>query len=143
MLTRGPDFGLLEDVVPEGRLGGPIVAEAALVGRAGFDAYDSGDRLAGGQAQGGTALEVAGGQEQVDVVAGIAGEGRPLMVAGKVIHRLPGGRGELRDGADIEAAINMLVGSYYAQYLAGSPFPKDWPEAAVDAILTGLARADA
>src|SRR5918995_2093178 len=49
------------------------------------------------------------------------------------------GRGELRNDADIEAAVNMLVGSYYAQYLAGGTFPHDWPEAVVDTILGGLA----
>ena len=32
----------------------------------------------------------------------------------------------------------MLVGSYYAQYLAGGSFPDDWPEAVVGTILTGL-----
>jgi AcrR family transcriptional regulator len=48
-------------------------------------------------------------------------------------------RGELRDDADIEAAVNMLVGSYYAQYLAGVPFPEDWPEGVVDTVLDGLA----
>lgn len=47
-------------------------------------------------------------------------------------------RGELRTGADLEAAVNMLVGSYYAQYLAGNPFPDDWPEAVVDTVLAGL-----
>ncbi|MCA1716201.1 MAG: TetR/AcrR family transcriptional regulator [Actinobacteria bacterium] len=47
-------------------------------------------------------------------------------------------RGELREGGDVEAAVNMLVGSYYAQYLAGNPFPDDWPEAVVDTILAGL-----
>ena len=38
------------------------------------------------------------------------------------------GRGELREDADIEAAVNMLVGSYYAQYLAGGPFPTAGPK---------------
>ena len=39
-------------------------------------------------------------------------------------------RGELRQDADLEAAVNMLIGSYYARYLAGDPFfPEDWPEA--------------
>jgi AcrR family transcriptional regulator len=47
-------------------------------------------------------------------------------------------RGELGEGADAEAAVNMLVGSYYAQYLAGGYFPDDWPEAVVGTILTGL-----
>lgn len=49
-----------------------------------------------------------------------------------------GQRGELRDGANIDAAVNMLVGSYYAQYLAGNPFPDDWPETVVDTVLSGL-----
>jgi AcrR family transcriptional regulator len=47
-------------------------------------------------------------------------------------------RGELGEGADAEAAVNMLVGSYYAQYLAGGSFPDDWPEAVVGTILAGL-----
>lgn len=47
-------------------------------------------------------------------------------------------RGELREDGDIEAAINMLVGSYYAQYLSGDPFPEDWPEAVVETVLRGL-----
>lgn len=47
-------------------------------------------------------------------------------------------RDELREEADVEAAVNMLVGSYYAQYLAGDPFPDNWPEAVVATILDGL-----
>jgi AcrR family transcriptional regulator len=47
-------------------------------------------------------------------------------------------RGELREGADTEAGVNMLVGSYYAQYLAGEPFPNSWPEAVVGTVLEGL-----
>lgn len=47
-------------------------------------------------------------------------------------------RDELREEADAEAAVNMLVGSYYAQYLAGGSFPDDWPEAVVGTILAGL-----
>jgi len=52
-------------------------------------------------------------------------------------------RGELRPGADTDAAVNMLVGSYYARYLAGGPMPEGWPEAEVDALLGGLLRDDA
>jgi AcrR family transcriptional regulator len=51
------------------------------------------------------------------------------------------GRGKLREEGDIEAAVNMLVGSYYAQYLAGDPFPDDWPAAVVDTVLSGLREA--
>ena len=47
-------------------------------------------------------------------------------------------RGELRKDTDLEAAVNMLIGSYYARYLAGDPFPEDWPEAVVGTVLKGL-----
>jgi AcrR family transcriptional regulator len=46
-------------------------------------------------------------------------------------------RGELAAEADLETAVNMLVGSYYANYLAGSG-PRDWPRPAVELILDGL-----
>jgi len=52
-------------------------------------------------------------------------------------------RGELKETGDVEAAVNMLVGSYYAQYLAGDPFPEDWPEAVVETVLAGIERTDA
>jgi AcrR family transcriptional regulator len=47
-------------------------------------------------------------------------------------------RGELREEANAGAAVNMLIGSYYAQYLSGDPFPDGWPEAVVGTILEGL-----
>ena len=47
-------------------------------------------------------------------------------------------RGELADDADLETAVNMLVGSYYAGYLADSKIPRDWPERAVDLVLSSL-----
>lgn len=49
-------------------------------------------------------------------------------------------RGELRPGADIEMGAQMLVGAYYAQYLAGVPFKDGWDERVVDAVLMGLRR---
>jgi len=36
---------------------------------------------------------------------------------------------------DPELAASMLVGSYYAQYLAGGRVPRDWAERAVAALL--------
>jgi AcrR family transcriptional regulator len=48
-------------------------------------------------------------------------------------------RGELRADADIPMAVNMLVGAYYAQYLAGEPFAPGWAEDAVDAVLAAVA----
>jgi AcrR family transcriptional regulator len=47
-------------------------------------------------------------------------------------------RGELRPGADLDLAVNMLVGAYYAQYLAGMPFAEDWSVAVVTAVLAGV-----
>ena len=49
-------------------------------------------------------------------------------------------RGELREDADLDAAVAALVGAYYAQYLAGRPFPRRWPAPVVDVVLGGLCR---
>ncbi len=51
-------------------------------------------------------------------------------------------RGELWPDADIALAVNMLVGAFYAQYLASAPFAEDWSEKLVDAVLAGLQRAE-
>jgi AcrR family transcriptional regulator len=48
-------------------------------------------------------------------------------------------RGELAVDADLEWAVNALVGSFYASYLAGSAIPRDWPQRVVELILEGLA----
>jgi hypothetical protein len=47
-------------------------------------------------------------------------------------------RGELRADADLDLAVTMLIGAYYAQYLAGDPFPPDWAERNVDTTFRGL-----
>jgi hypothetical protein len=39
-------------------------------------------------------------------------------------------------------AVNALIGSYYANYLAGTPIAENWPERAADQVLEGLIRAD-
>jgi len=49
-------------------------------------------------------------------------------------------RGELRTEADVDAAIAMLVGAYYAWHLAGASFPREWAERVVDTVLDGLRR---
>jgi AcrR family transcriptional regulator len=46
--------------------------------------------------------------------------------------------GELSAGADLGLAVNMLVGTLYAQYLAATPFAQDWSARVADAVLTGL-----
>lgn len=47
-------------------------------------------------------------------------------------------RGEFRVGADLATAVNLLVGAYYAQYVAGAPFAEDWSVLVVGAVLGGL-----
>lgn len=47
-------------------------------------------------------------------------------------------RGEVRTDADLDLAVNALVGAFYAHYLAGGPFPDDWDERAVDTVLRGI-----
>jgi AcrR family transcriptional regulator len=51
-------------------------------------------------------------------------------------------RGDLREDADLDGAVAMLIGSYYASYLAGRRPPRSWPEFEVDALLRGLAAPD-
>ncbi|MBL8217404.1 MAG: TetR/AcrR family transcriptional regulator [Bryobacterales bacterium] len=46
--------------------------------------------------------------------------------------------GEIRSDADLEPAISMLIGSFYAAYLAGGPPEPHWPERTVELIFTGL-----
>ena len=47
-------------------------------------------------------------------------------------------RGELAADANLGLAVNLLVGAYYAQYLADIPFSEQWSAQVVDAVLVGL-----
>lgn len=47
-------------------------------------------------------------------------------------------RGEFRADADLGIAANLLVGAYYAQYVAGAPFADDWSARVVDSVLNGI-----
>ena len=47
-------------------------------------------------------------------------------------------RSELREHADLDAAVNMLVGSYYARYLTGEGIPRDWAERIVETLLHNM-----
>jgi AcrR family transcriptional regulator len=60
----------------------------------------------------------------------------------QVIHSLletAQARGELRPDANLDAAVTMLIGAYYAQYLGGDPFAENWAETIVDTLWSGLA----
>jgi len=42
--------------------------------------------------------------------------------------------GELSEHADIDALVTMLIGSFYARYLSGSPIPVGWVNRIVNAV---------
>lgn len=44
-------------------------------------------------------------------------------------------RNEFRPDAKLDQAVNFLIGSYYAQYVAGDPLPDDWATEVVDSVL--------
>lgn len=58
---------------------------------------------------------------------------------GQEILRRAQDRGEVRRDADLEASLDLLVGSYFARCLAGGSTHR-WAETAVDTLLRGLAR---
>ena len=47
--------------------------------------------------------------------------------------------GEVDPTADIDAAVNLLVGSFYARYLTGERVPVNWPERIVNVVWPGIA----
>ncbi len=49
-------------------------------------------------------------------------------------------RQELAPGTDVEAVVNLLVGSFYARYLTGEGIPRDWPERVVGVVWVGVGR---
>ena len=48
-------------------------------------------------------------------------------------------RGDLRAEADIDAAVSMLIGSFYAHYLTGNKMPRTWARRIVDTVWKGIA----
>lgn len=46
-------------------------------------------------------------------------------------------RGEFHPDADLAIAANLLIGAYYAQYVAGAPFDDDWAARVVEMVLDG------
>lgn len=48
------------------------------------------------------------------------------------------GRGEVAPEATIEAAIDLIMGSFLARHLAGDGFSPEWPAQVVDLVLQGL-----
>jgi hypothetical protein len=64
--------------------------------------------------------------------------GRRAGVGGLRAMRDAQERGEIRPHADLDAAMELLVGSLFARALAGDQGPHPWPERAVETILAGL-----
>jgi AcrR family transcriptional regulator len=46
--------------------------------------------------------------------------------------------GELRADVDVERAISMIIGSFYADHLAGREMDADWDRAVIRSVLAGL-----
>lgn len=57
---------------------------------------------------------------------------REILIAGQA-------RGEVRADLDLDAAVTMLVGSFYARYLAGEPFDRFWAKRVVSTAWPALA----
>ena len=47
-------------------------------------------------------------------------------------------RGEIRDDVDLDIAVSMLIGSYYAEYITGRHIPDTWAEQAVGILWSGI-----
>ena len=47
-------------------------------------------------------------------------------------------RGEIEEQVDLEIALDMLLGGYYAHYFSKEAFPDSWPKPLVEAVLRSL-----
>jgi hypothetical protein len=64
---------------------------------------------------------------------------QPRMRAARALLEAARDRGDIRKDADVDLALSMLIGSYFAGRIGGLPDPDDWAERAVDQALAGLA----
>ena len=46
--------------------------------------------------------------------------------------------GEIRDDVDLDVAVSMLIGSYYAEYITGREIPDGWIEQTVTICWSGI-----
>jgi AcrR family transcriptional regulator len=58
----------------------------------------------------------------------------------KAILRRAKKQGELRPGVNLDTAVNMLVGAFYARYLANAAVPRTFPRELVNILWQGIAR---
>lgn len=64
---------------------------------------------------------------------------RPGRAQGRAVLERARARGELRPDADIELALDMVAGSYFARHLVGGGFPDDWSDRIGDAVWRSVA----
>jgi AcrR family transcriptional regulator len=62
----------------------------------------------------------------------------PRMSYARSLLEQARGEGQLRADADLDLALEMLVGSVFARRIAGIPSAPGWAERAVDAVWTGM-----
>ncbi|WP_217912937.1 TetR/AcrR family transcriptional regulator [Miltoncostaea marina] len=78
-------------------------------------------------------------EHEPDLIAGLREgslePGRRLMRDAMAAARE---RGEIAADADLDTAVEMAVGAFYAHHLAGTGFDEGWAERVVDALLRGL-----
>jgi AcrR family transcriptional regulator len=65
-------------------------------------------------------------------------EPRRHMIASVLVEAMRSGH--VRKNADVEAAVNLLVGSFYARYLTGEPIASGWIDRIVTVVWDGIAR---
>lgn len=46
--------------------------------------------------------------------------------------------GAIAPDGDIDAGVDLMMGAFHSHYLSGEPFPSDWEERVVGALLRGL-----
>jgi AcrR family transcriptional regulator len=69
---------------------------------------------------------------------------RLVLPAGRALREVldaARANGEIQEGADVDAGIHMLTGSYWGHFLTGEPLSLAWPATHVDIVLAGLAAA--
>ena len=63
---------------------------------------------------------------------------KPRRALVRALLDAAGRAGEIDASADVEAAIDLVMGAYQSRYLSGEPFPERWEERTIDAVLRGL-----
>jgi hypothetical protein len=67
---------------------------------------------------------------------------RPRRVMLRAVLAEARSRDDLRPDADLDLAVNALVGALYAQRLADPAIPQDWDARIVDTVLRGIGAPD-